>query len=224
MSRVPLVLSWSGGKDGALALEALRAGHEYEVIALLTTLSREHGRISMHGVRETLLDAQAAALDLPLRKIWLPENPDNDTYGKAMAAELAAMRNEGVMQVAFGDLFLEDIRAYRERQLALVGMRGVFPLWKQSTTAIARRFIDRGYRAMLTCVDTEAIDAAFAGRNYDDRLLRELPPGCDPAGENGEFHTFVYAGPSFRKSVTVRTGECVLRDGRFQFCDLLPAA
>ncbi|HET7371578.1 MAG TPA: ATP-binding protein [Gammaproteobacteria bacterium] len=219
----PLVLSWSGGKDGMLALEALQAGSEYEVVALLTTLSREHERISMHGVRETLLDAQAAALELPLRKIWLPANPDNDTYGAAMARELAALRNEGVKHVAFGDLYLADIRAYREKQLTSEGMHAVFPLWQQPTGDIARRFIARGYRAILTCVDTEAINAAFAGREYNARLLAELPQDCDPAGENGEFHTFVHDGPLFRQPVAVTVGESVLRDHRFQFRDLLPA-
>lgn len=220
----PLVLSWSGGKDGMLALEALRAGADYDVVALLTTLSREHERISMHGVRETLLDAQADALDLPLRKVWLPENPDNDAYGAAMGRELAALRADCIKHVAFGDLFLADIRAYREQQLATVDMRGVFPLWQQPTGDIARHFIDRGYRAILTCVDTDALDAAFAGRDYNERLLADLPPGCDPAGENGEFHTFVYDGPLFRQAVLLTSGERILRDNRFQFCDLLPAA
>ncbi|HET6655220.1 MAG TPA: ATP-binding protein, partial [Gammaproteobacteria bacterium] len=154
--------------------------------------------------------------------VWLPENPDNEAYGAAMARELSAVREAGVAHVAFGDLFLEDIRAYREKQLASVAMHGIFPLWQQPTKDIARRFIDRGYRAILTCIDTEAIDGAFAGREYDEHLLAELPPSCDPAGENGEFHSFVYDGPLFQRRISVTIGERVLRDERFLFCDLLP--
>lgn len=223
MSRPPLVLAWSGGKDSMLALDTLSAGDEYEVVALLTTVNRAHGRISMHGVRESLLDTQAAALDLPLDKMYLSEKPDNEEYAAAMRAQLQRHRRRGVAHVAFGDIFLEDIRAYRERQLADAAMQGVFPLWRQPTDALAARFIDRGFRAVLTCVDTQAISGDFAGREYDRELLKDLPPGCDPCGENGEFHTFVFAGPLLRAPVAIATGERVLRDARFQFCDLLPA-
>lgn len=219
----PLVLSWSGGKDANLSLDALRRGDEYEVVGLLTTLSREYRRISMHGVRETLLDAQAAAVDLPLYKVWLPETPDNAAYEAVMKSMLETIRADGVNHVAFGDILLEDVRAYREKQMAQIGMQTVFPLWRQSTSTLAQRFIGDGYRAILTCVDTRQLDAGFAGHEYDQQLLNDLPPGCDPCGESGEFHSFVYDAPRFQRPISVTTGESVLRDNRFQFRDLLPA-
>ncbi|HET7570695.1 MAG TPA: ATP-binding protein [Gammaproteobacteria bacterium] len=221
MSGTPLILSWSGGKDSILALDALLAEGGCEVAGLLTTLNRAHGRISMHGVRETLLDAQADALGLPLRKVYLPEKASNDDYAAAMSAALADIRGDGVDCVAFGDIFLADIRAYREAQMATVDMRALFPLWGQSTATLAQRFIARGFRAILTCVDTDAISSNFAGRTYDRQLLDDLPSGCDPCGENGEFHTFVYDGPLLRAPIAVSTGERVLRDARFNFCDLV---
>lgn len=223
MKRIPLVLSWSGGKDSTLALEALTAGAQYEVVALLTTVNSAYRRISMHGVRETLLDKQAAALDLPLDKVCLPEKADNQTYAAAMGAQLETYRGRGIGCVAFGDIFLEDIRAYRERQMAAVDMQCTFPLWRRSTHELAERFIAHDFGATLTCVDTEAISGDFAGREFDAALLRELPSSCDPCGENGEFHTFVHRGPLFREPIAVCTGERVLRDGRFNFCDLVPA-
>ncbi|HET8551107.1 MAG TPA: ATP-binding protein [Gammaproteobacteria bacterium] len=216
----PLILSWSGGKDSMLALDTLLAEGDYEVAGLLTTLNRAHGRISMHGVREALLDAQADALGLPLRKVYLPEKANNDDYAAAMGAALASIRSDGIDCVAFGDIFLADIRAYREAQMATVDMRALFPLWGRSTAALAQTFIARGFRAVLTCVDTDAISSDFAGRAYDRQLLDDLPSGCDPCGENGEFHTFVYDGPLLRAPLAVATGERVLRDARFNFCDL----
>lgn len=219
----PLVLCWSGGKDSTLALDALLAAGEFEVVGLLTTVSRAWRRISMHGVREALLDAQAASLGIPLDKVYLSEQSSNEEYAAAMGAQLARYRERGITHVAFGDIFLEDIRAYREKQMAAADMQCVFPLWRQSTEMLASRFMDRGFRAILTCVDTDAINADFAGREYDRRLLADLPPACDPCGENGEFHSFVYAGPLLHKPIAVAPGERVLRDNRFNFCDLLPA-
>ncbi|HET7675365.1 MAG TPA: ATP-binding protein [Gammaproteobacteria bacterium] len=219
---IPIILSWSGGKDSMLALEALLGDGHYEVMALLTTVNRAHGRISMHGVREGLLDAQAASLGIPLDKIYLPEKVANDEYAAAMRTQLEIYRGRGIRHVAFGDIFLADIRAYRERQLSEVEMQCVFPLWGQSTAALAQRFVEHNFRATLSCVDTQAIDATFAGREYDTELLGELPSDCDPCGENGEFHSFVYAGPLLREPIAIRTGEHVLRDGRFAFCDLVP--
>ncbi|HET7308377.1 MAG TPA: ATP-binding protein [Gammaproteobacteria bacterium] len=217
----PLILSWSGGKDSMLALDVLLAEGEYKVTGLLTTLNRAHGRISMHGVREALLDAQAGALGLPLRKVYLPEKASNEDYAAAMGTALAAIRGDGIDCVAFGDIFLADIRAYREAQMATANMRALFPLWGQPTAVLAQTFIARGFHAILTCVDTDAISSDFAGRTYDRQLLDDLPPGCDPCGENGEFHTFVYDGPLLRAPLAVATGEHVLRDARFNFCDLI---
>lgn len=205
-----------------LALDTLLAGNEHEVVALLTSINRAHGRISMHGVRESLLDAQAASLGIPLDKIYLSEKVGNDEYAAAIRAQLEIYRDRGIRHVAFGDIFLADIRAYRERQLAEVEMQCVFPLWGQSTAALAQRFIECGFRAILSCVDTQALDAAYAGREYDAALLADLPAGCDACGENGEFHSFVCAGPLLREPIAVVTGERVLRDERFAFCDLVP--
>jgi len=220
-SPVPVIVSWSGGKDSALTLHALQRDPAWQVRGLLTSVNRAYGRISMHGVRETLLDAQAASLGLPLYKVQLPERPSNDEYEAAMAETLDGLRRQGIMHVAFGDLFLEDIRRYRKTQLARVAMQGVFPLWLRPTAPLAREFLALGFKAALCCVDGEAMDGGLAGREYDAALLQELPAAVDPCGENGEFHTFVYAGPLFRRPLVVRRGERVLREARFYFCDLL---
>jgi uncharacterized protein (TIGR00290 family) len=220
-SRAPILLAWSGGKDSALALEVLLASNEWRIAALLTTVTEEYDRVSMHGVRTALLRAQASALALPLRIVSIPPATSNETYELRMGQALEEARREGVRAVAFGDLFLADVRAYRERMLGTVGMSGVFPLWGAPTSELARHFIDSGHRAVLTCVDTEQIDGRFAGREYDAALLDELPPHADPCGEKGEFHTFVYDGPCFREPVSWSRGERVLRENRFQYCDLL---
>ena len=222
-ARTCVVLSWSGGKDSMLALDALLRQKRFEVKALLTTVSRAHGRISMHGVRETLLDRQAGALGIALDKIYLSETPSNEEYQQQMRRRLEKYRDAGIRDIGFGDIFLKDIRAYRETQLDALGLRGVFPIWRQPTGELAERFIGRGFRATLACVDTEALSVEFAGREYDRELLNDLPPGCDPCGENGEFHTFVYDGPLFTQAIPIATGEKVLRDERFCFCDLLLA-
>jgi uncharacterized protein (TIGR00290 family) len=218
----PIVLSWSGGKDSALALRALRADPSFQVSALLTTVTAGYDRISMHGVRRTLLEEQAAALGIPLHVVEIEPAAANDTYETRMTATLARLREMGADAVAFGDLYLADVRAYRESMMARVGMSALFPIWGHDTAATARDFIDSGFRAITTCVDTEQIPAGFAGEWYDHDFLARLPAGADPCGENGEFHTFVVDGPGFTRPVTVHAGERVLRDHRFQYCDLLP--
>jgi uncharacterized protein (TIGR00290 family) len=213
-------LSWSGGKDSALALWRLRRAR-FEPHALITTVTEGYERISMHGVRRELLSRQAEALGIPLVEVVIPPACVNDVYESRMAEAFAAAPLSGVEGVAFGDLFLEDVRAYREERLAAADKRGLFPLWGEDTTALAREFLSAGFEATLVCVDPRALDAAFAGRAYDERLIAELPPGVDPCGENGEFHTFVHAGPIFAEPIACERGEIVERDG-FLFCDLTP--
>jgi uncharacterized protein (TIGR00290 family) len=216
------MLSWSGGKDSALALHALKQDRRYQVVGLLTSVNEHYGRISMHGVREALLDEQAASLGLPLHKLKLPEHPSNEEYEDRMRAALETFKAQGIRHVAFGDLFLEDIRQYRLAQMQKAGMECLFPLWHRPTDALAREFIALGFKAVLCCVDEQTLDGGFAGREYDESLLRDLPASVDPCGENGEFHTFVYAGPIFRRPIACTRGERVHRDQRFHFCDLIP--
>ena len=212
-------LAWSGGKDSALALWALRERGRAPG-ALLTTVTADFDRVSMHGVRRSLLRAQAAATGLGLVEVEIPAACTNEEYERRMAAALASPELAGVEEMAFGDLFLEDIRAYRETRLAAVGRRACFPIWGIDTGELAWRFVAAGFRAILVCVDPRALDPAFAGRDYDERLLADLPAGVDPCGENGEFHTFVTAGPVLSAPVACRRGEVVERDG-FVFADLV---
>ncbi|HEV2385826.1 MAG TPA: hypothetical protein VGS20_01095 [Candidatus Acidoferrales bacterium] len=214
-------LSWSSGKDSAWALELVRASGELDVAALLTTVNRAFARVAMHGVREVLVDAQAAAADLPLVKIEIPYPCPNPVYEQAMAEAMARASSERVTHVIFGDLFLEDIRQYREAQLARCGLTPVFPLWRLDTTGLADRMVKAGLRASVACVDPRKLDRSFAGREFDERFLADLPGGVDPCGENGEFHTFAWAGPMFRAPVPVTVGATVERDG-FVYADLLP--
>ena len=228
MADVPqnVLVAWSGGKDSALALrEVLRDGR-YRVAALLTTVTAEYDRISMHGVRRTLLEQQAASLGLPLEQVVISPGATNEQYEGNMGATLVALRDRvpGLDTVVFGDLFLADIRAYRERMLARIGMRALFPLWLRDTRALAHECVRLGYRAVLVCVDADQLAAEFAGREFDAELLRDLPSSVDPCGENGEFHTFAYAGPEFRDPVRHERGPVVLRDRRFVYCDLVETA
>jgi uncharacterized protein (TIGR00290 family) len=216
----PVIISWSGGKDSALALAESLRDDSYEVMGLLTTVTRDYDRISMHGVRRTLLEAQAGAVGLPLTEAVIRAGASNTEYEAAFAAALAEFRRAGVRCVVFGDLFLADIRAYRERQLAALGMQCLFPVWGRDTTTLAGEFVAAGYRAVLCCVDPRRLDGAFCGREFDAALLGDLPEGVDPCGENGEFHTFVYDGPIFDRPVACRRGEVVSRDG-FWYCDLV---
>ena len=216
------LVSWSSGKDSAWALHEVRRAGDVDVVGLLTTITDPFSRVAMHAVREELLDAQAAALRLPCRKVRLPWPCPNETYEARMAEALADARAAGVTHVVFGDLFLADIRAYREEKLAGTGIAPLFPLWGRDTAALARTMIEGGLRATLTCVDPRAVDARFAGRSFDERLLAELPAGVDPCGEKGEFHSFAWAGPMFDAPIPVAPGEVVVRDG-FVFADLVPA-
>ena len=222
MSRPKAIMSWSSGKDSALALHQARLSGEVEVVGLLTTVTAAFGRVSMHGVRESLLDAQAAALGLPCRKVTIPSPCPNEIYEREMGEALTALVAAGVSQVIFGDLFLEDLRQYRESRLSAIGMTGLFPLWKRDTTALAGEMIDVGLRATVTCIDPKRLDRSFAGRSFDADFVRALPPDVDPCGENGEFHSFAWNGPMFARPIPVQTGEVVDRDG-FVFADLLPA-
>ena len=220
MSRPRALVSWSSGKDAAWALHALNLAKQIEPAALLTTVTAAYGRVSMHGVREDLLVRQAEEVGLPLRVVSIPSPCPNELYEEAFLAELARARRAGITHVVFGDLFLEDVRAYRERLLERAGLTGVFPLWRRETRALATEMLAGGLRAILVCVDPAKMPASFAGRDFDGDLLAELPPGVDPCGERGEFHTFARAGPMFRREVAVERGEVVQRDG-FVFADLL---
>ena len=224
LSQTPVVLSWSGGKDSALALEALRGSEHFDVVGLLTTVTTTYDRISIHGVRRALLHRQATALGLPLWEVSLEADCSNEIYEAAVDAALQRVQAElpRVSTLAFGDLFLSDVRAYRERLFEALGFRCVFPLWGRDTAVLAREVSARGYEARIVCVDTQAMAAGFAGRPYDEALLTELPAHVDPCGERGEFHTFVAAGPVFRERVAYQVGEVVLRQERFAFCDLVP--
>jgi uncharacterized protein (TIGR00290 family) len=219
--RAPFAVSWSGGKDSALALWTLRR-QLLEPEALITSVTESYERISMHGVRRELLARQAEALRVPLVEVLIPPSCANEIYEARMAEAFAGTPLCEVETVAFGDLFLEDVRAYREGRLAAAGKRGLFPLWGHDTADLAHEFLDAGFEATLVCVDPRVLDSSFCGRRYDERLLAELPPDVDPCGENGEFHTFVSAGPIFAGPIACVTGEIVERDG-FVFCDLTPA-
>lgn len=217
------LLCWSGGKDCALALHELLDSGQYSMTGILTTVTGDYDRISMHGVRSILLEKQAEALDLPLEKVLITRKATNEEYEERMYEVLQRRKSRGTNFVAFGDIFLDELRAYRESNLARIQMKAVFPLWKKETSSLARSFIDLGFRAIITCVDTHFLDAGFTGREFDETLLYDLPPSVDPCGENGEFHTFVYNGPIFRERINVKRGEIVIMDERFSFCDLLPA-
>jgi uncharacterized protein (TIGR00290 family) len=221
-ARPTVALSWSGGKDSALALRALRALRDEgtEPVALITTFTEDFGRISMHGVRRDLARAQAEAAGLPLVEVDIPAACPNEVYEERMARALHAPELEGVVTIAFADLFLEDIRTYREERLASAGREALFPVWGRDTDELAREFVDAGFEAVLVCVDPAQLDPSFVGRPFDAALLADLPAGVDPCGENGEFHTFVHAGPVFERPIEIELGEAVTRDG-FAFRDLL---
>lgn len=216
-----ILLSWSGGKDSALALDALRHGDEFEIAALLTTVTETYQRISMHGVRRELLRAQAEATRCDLQEILLPKDCTDEEYARRMEVALRPHVQSGTSKVAFGDLFLEDVRQYRVDRLGLIGMTPVFPIWGLDTNSLAHSFVKRGFGAVVVCVDTHALDPSFAGREFDESFLSDLPPDVDPCGENGEFHTFVYEGPIFERPLEVTRGEIVTREERFVYCDLL---
>jgi len=218
----PILFCWSGGKDSAMALHALQQQNEYRVAALLTTVTETYDRISMHGVRRELLERQAESIGLPLHEVRIPAQCINPLYESRMEEALRVYLNQGIRRVAFGDIFLEDLRAYREKNLARIGMTALFPIWKRNTRELARHFLVNRFRAFTACIDPKVLAPSFAGRELDESFFADLPPGADSCGENGEFHTFVFDGPIFHQPIPVRTGEIVHRDG-FVFCDLLPA-
>lgn len=217
--REKAIVSWSGGKDSALAL--YEAQEKCEIVALLTTVTEQYDRISMHGVRTSLLERQARSLGFALETIKIPPVCSNEEYEAKMRTALDRYRRAGVSAVICGDIFLEDVRRYREEKLFTVGLKGIFPLWKRETTELARRFITLGFQSVLCCVDTSVLDPGFAGRLYDQTLLAQLPPGVDPCGENGEFHSFVFDGPNMAMRVEYRTGERIVQDNHYCLCDLL---
>ncbi|MBI2913481.1 MAG: adenine nucleotide alpha hydrolase [Chloroflexi bacterium] len=216
-----VVMCWSGGKDSAFALWKLQQDRRYNVTGLLTTLTEGYNRVAMAGFREELLHAQGERLGLPLYPVWIPPACINRVYEAAMARAIERIKLDGAQAVAFGDIYLEDVRAYREKMMAPTGLETLFPNWGSDTQKMAREVIDAGFRATLVCVDPNQVPADLAGREYDDSLLQNLPDGADPCGERGEFHTFVHAAPNFRSPIGVRAGERVQRDG-FWFADLLP--
>jgi uncharacterized protein (TIGR00290 family) len=217
-----VLLAWSSGKDSAFALHVLRQSEGVTVVGLLTTVNEAFDRVAMHAVRRTLLAAQAEAVGLPLLEASIPWPCPNEAYERSMAEALARAAALGVTAVAFGDLYLEDVRRYREERMAGTGLRPLFPLWGRPTRALAEEMIASGQKAVLTCVDPRALAPSFVGRAFDGALIRDLPASADPCGESGEFHTFAWDGPAFRRSVPVAVGETGERDG-FVFADLLPA-
>lgn len=221
MTRNKIIMGWSGGKDSALALRQIQREGQYEVAALVTTCTEGYDRISMHGVRTSLLERQARELGLPLRKVFISQGASNAEYEARMKEAFLDYQAAGITKAAFGDLFLEDICAYRDRLMASIGMTAIYPVWGLDTRALARDFVRDGFSAVLVCIDPRVLDKSFAGRTFDDALLDDLPANIDPCGENGEFHTFVHQGPIFKKTIPCTRGEVVLRDN-FYFADLLP--
>ncbi|HVY55130.1 MAG TPA: ATP-binding protein [Thermodesulfobacteriota bacterium] len=217
------LLSWSGGKDSALALYRILGGRGHDISALMTTVTRGYDRISMHGVRCALLEKQARFLRLGLEKVTIPQGASNEEYERSMGSALLDYKRRGVRSVVFGDIYLREVRAYREKQLGEFGLECEFPIWGGDSVSLAREFIDNGFRAVIVCVDSTQLDGKFAGGEYDDAFLNDLPPEVDVCGENGEFHTFVYDGPVFTERIEFEMGGITLRDGRFYYCDLLPA-
>ncbi len=215
-------MSWSSGKDSAWTLLQLQRDPTIELCGLLTTVNETHGRVAMHAVREALLEIQAERAGLPLIQVNIPSPCSNEKYQEAMGAAMDRAKKDGIQAVAFGDLYLEDIREYREKMLEPTGIEPLFPLWLQNTRDLAKTMIDGGLKATLTCVDPRQCPIEFVGRAFDADLLRDLPESVDPCGENGEFHTFVSAGPMFREPIPIQVGDHVERDG-FHFADILPA-
>ena len=219
--RERVLVSWSGGKDSALALYEILKDKNYQIPALLTTVTEGFARASMHGVREILLERQASSINLPLKKVLIPPHATNEQYESKMREALVEFKKGGISAVVFGDIFLEDIRRYREEKLSGLGIKGIFPLWRMDTAYLARRFIDLGFKAVVCCIDPRVLEPSFAGRIIDERFLADLPATVDPCGENGEFHSFVFDGPIFKERVSYTLGEVVMRDS-FYFCDLVP--
>jgi uncharacterized protein (TIGR00290 family) len=222
--REKVIVAWSGGKDSALALyEVLNSG-SYEVLELLATVTKDYDRISIHGVRRVLLEQQVKALRIPLEEMFVTKDASDAEYEGELLKMLKKHQDNGVFSVVFGDIFLEDVRKYREQILEKAGMNGIFPLWKRDTKDLARTFINLGFKAIITSIDSNVLGKDFAGREYDEKFLSDLPANVDPCGENGEFHSFVYDGPLFCERIGFKKGEIVLWDNRFYYCDLLPVS
>jgi len=222
LKREKVLVAWSSGKDSALSLYQVKLAGQYEIVSLLTTITEDYDRVSMHGVPRVLVEQQAHSLGLPLAKVLIPRDSSNEIYESKMEEVLRGFKQKGISGVVFGDIFLEGIREYRENNLCRVGMKGIFPLWGKDTGDLTRSFISLGFQAITTCIDTRVMDTSLLGRIMDEDFFTELPARVDPGGENGEFHSFVFAGPIFREKVAYTVGERVLKDS-FHFCDLLPA-
>lgn len=218
-----ILISWSGGKDSALALYEVKKSLDYEIAALLTVVTKDYDRVSMHGIRSLLLDSQADALGLPVERIAISKSAPKEEYESKMAEILLKYKRLGVASVAFGDIFLEDVRKYRQEKLSKIGMKAFFPLWKKDTYELASAFVRLGFKAIISCVDSKYLPGDYAGRIFDDKFLADLPRNIDPCGENGEFHSFVCGGPIFEKKISYKIGDISLRDNRFYYCDILPA-
>ncbi|MFC1479167.1 diphthine--ammonia ligase [Planctomycetota bacterium] len=218
--KTPVLFNWSTGKDSSISLYELLQDKRYDVAALLTTITREYKRVSMHGVQEELVLRQAESFEIPLEIVYIPRNATNEEYDNAMRKVLLGYREEGVFSVASGDIYLEEVRQYRVEKLASVGMDALFPVWGRESKEIAHEFIDLGFKAIVTCVDTEMLSEEFSGKEFDKDFLKDLPEEVDPCGENGEFHTFCYDGPIFKQPVHITKGDVVLRNERYMFCDI----
>jgi len=216
-----VLLSWSGGKDSALALYEIQKSQKYEIVSLLTTVTEGYDRVSLHGLRRTLVEQQAESLGLSLHTVFIPRDCSNEEYEARMKETLIKFKQAGISQVVFGDIFLQWVKEYRENNLSPLGMKGLFPIWGRDSAELTRSFIALGFQAITICVDTRVLDKRFIGRIIDESFLAQLPPNVDPGGENGEFHSFVFDGPIFKKKIAYKLGKKVLRDS-FYFCDLLP--
>ncbi len=217
-----VIFSWSGGKDSALTLYEIQMKKKYEIKSLLTVITNEYNRISMHGVRHFLLEQQVRSLNIPLEIVYIKRNEQNDEYEEKMMSILLEYKKMGVSSVIFGDIFLEDVKKYRRKNLSKIKMKGIFPLWKKNSLEVVNKFIDLGFKAIVTCVDKKYLDKSYIGRNLDRDFLSDLPSDVDPSGENGEYHTFVYDGPIFKDKISFNKGKIVLREDRFYYCDLIP--
>ena len=222
MKKQKAIFSWSGGKDSAFALYQIRRGNQYDVCALLTTVTEDFNRISMHGVRNALLEAQAESIGIRLEKVFIPKDSSDKEYESRMKDALLRYTAAGVFTVIFGDIFLDDLKKYREEKLSRLSMKAAFPIWKRDTASLAVEFISNGFKAVITCVDSKAMDVKFAGAAFDHNFLKEIPAGVDPCGENGEFHSFVFDGPIFNRPIGFIKGETVLKQERFCYCDIIP--
>jgi len=215
-----VIFSWSGGKDSAISLYEIQRSGKYEIVSLLTTITKGYDRVSMHGVPRTLIEQQACSLGLPITEIFISKSCSNEEYESKMKRALTKFKQDGVSSTVFGDIFLDEVREYRENNLSKIGMNAIFPIWGRETTKLTESFIALGFQAIITCIDSKVLDKKFIGRRLDKDFLTELPPDVDPGGENGEFHSFVFDGPIFRERIHFSPGEIVLRDS-FYFCDLL---